>query len=313
MLGISWGRTPAGQDALLIGGHELPVSFLAALAAVIGVLVVLKARSSSSNLVKAGTAPAAAAAAAPATSSADPNATTLAGFDASAQITNLSDSVAQLQNEVAQLSSSPAGSVPATSSTTPATLTQAQIEADISSALQQALAGLQERPQTPPATPPSTPLPPAPQTGSSFPSAPPATGPYSPFASFNPATASEGDWVSLTQYVQTLRGNPSAIPPQFQSWMTSPAAPSWVQQDAASVWGTPSPSTTSAPSTSHLSAVPTHPLPVSGSDALHNPPIPLPVHTPAPSGAPPSGTEFTASNALQPPRSAIKVPTRKAA
>jgi hypothetical protein len=87
---ISFGKTAAGNDALDIAGHEIPVSFLAAGAAAIGGLLVLRARSSGSNVASVGTP----AAAIPATTATDPNATDLSG---------LSDAVAALSNELSGL------------------------------------------------------------------------------------------------------------------------------------------------------------------------------------------------------------------
>ncbi len=95
---ISWGKTAAGADALIVDGHEIPVSFLAVGAAGLGGLLVLRARSSSSNVARVGTTPAAAAA--PATSMLTPSSTDLS---------SLSDAVATLSNELSNLQTGQVG------------------------------------------------------------------------------------------------------------------------------------------------------------------------------------------------------------
>lgn len=87
---IGFGKTAAGTDALDIAGHEIPVSLLAVGAAGLGVVLVLRARSSGANVASVGTTPAAVP-----TTAIDPNASGLSA---------ISDAVAALSNELSGLS-----------------------------------------------------------------------------------------------------------------------------------------------------------------------------------------------------------------
>jgi len=89
---ISMGKTPAGQDALLIGGHEVPMSALAIGATAVGGLLVLRARKKGGNVAAAGQ---------PANSV---TATNLGPYDpANAGVSADSEAISQLQNELAMI------------------------------------------------------------------------------------------------------------------------------------------------------------------------------------------------------------------
>lgn len=85
---LSIGKDKAGQDALIVGGHAIPVSLLGVGAAGIGALVVLRARSSGSNVVSTGT----------------PVTSTGATGD-SADLASVSDAVSELSSEISAIQS----------------------------------------------------------------------------------------------------------------------------------------------------------------------------------------------------------------
>jgi len=107
-----FGIDAAGQDAVNLFGHKVPVSMLGVAAAVLGALLVLHARSSGGNVVSAGSTstPASSTSGSTYSSSAyDPDAEAIADLQAS---------VTSLNNELSALSSTPAATTP-TSTTTP--------------------------------------------------------------------------------------------------------------------------------------------------------------------------------------------------
>jgi hypothetical protein len=139
MFGLSLGKTPAGEDALLVDGHPVPVSLLAVGAAGIGTILVLRARATGSNVVAVGSpAPSSTAAAAP-TASTFPSNLDLSGVAAAE--TADAQAIAQLSNEFAALQSTSPSTKPT-----------------------------QTHPRTKPPAPPRTPLPPL---GRNRPSPPP--------------------------------------------------------------------------------------------------------------------------------------------
>ncbi len=96
-----FGTDAAGQDAVNLFGHKIPVSMLGVAAAALGALLVLRARSTGSKVVSAGTEPSAATTYS--STSYDPDAQAIA---------DLQSTVTQLGSTVSSLSSAaPASAV----------------------------------------------------------------------------------------------------------------------------------------------------------------------------------------------------------
>lgn len=108
---IGFGKSASGADALIVDGHELPVSMLAVVGTIIAALLVLRARSSGANVVAVGT-PAAASTTPAQTALTSP--VDLAPYNAdSAALSTLESSVNSLQNTVAGLQTAPPPAVTA--------------------------------------------------------------------------------------------------------------------------------------------------------------------------------------------------------
>lgn len=93
MAALGFGKSPGGGDAVQIAGHEIPVSMLAVLATAAGAVLVLRARSSHSNVVAVGSAPAATV-----PSGYDPNAGAIGQLDKAFQ-----DSYNSIEQQLADL------------------------------------------------------------------------------------------------------------------------------------------------------------------------------------------------------------------
>ena len=118
---FGFGKSPSGQDAVLLFGHEIPVTMLLVLATALGAFLVFRARASGSSVVSAGT-PAAAPAAAPATYSST-------GYDPNAQaIADLQTAVTDLAAQVQPQPTSPATSTAPTASSAAPSLTDLSSE-----------------------------------------------------------------------------------------------------------------------------------------------------------------------------------------
>ncbi len=105
---FGFGKSPSGQDAVILFGHEVPVTIAAATVGGLGALLLfLRAKSTASNVISAGTTSTPAAAPPTASSTAyDPNAQAIA---------DLQTAVTQIGSEVSALASTPSPAVAAPS------------------------------------------------------------------------------------------------------------------------------------------------------------------------------------------------------
>ena len=118
---FGFGKSPSGQDAVLLFGHEVPVQMLAVLAAAIGAFLVFRARSSGSNVISAGTQPASTVVSNPALSS--------TGYDPNTQaIADLQQAVTTLAAQIQPTPTSPATSTTPTASGSAPSLTDLSSE-----------------------------------------------------------------------------------------------------------------------------------------------------------------------------------------
>jgi hypothetical protein len=104
------GKTPAGGDAVILFGKEIPVQVAAAAVGGIGALLLfLRAKSTGSNVISAGT------------SSASPDTSASTAYDPDAQaIADLQTAVTDLGNEIPGTASTPTAAATSTAVSTPA-------------------------------------------------------------------------------------------------------------------------------------------------------------------------------------------------